>query len=81
MTTRDAIELVSASDELVLRPVEVPAVCENSLIQSYAIIRGGLKMDRPLAKKLVKQLEKMDFSKPDRINDDLFNRYIWYTIK
>jgi autotransporter-associated beta strand protein/YVTN family beta-propeller protein len=28
-----------------------------------------------------KQLAKMDFSKPDRINDDLFNRYIWWTIK
>ncbi len=28
-----------------------------------------------------KQLAKMDFSKPDRINDDLFNRYIWWTVK
>jgi hypothetical protein len=28
-----------------------------------------------------RQLEKMDFSKPDKINDDLFNRYIWFTIK
>jgi len=28
-----------------------------------------------------KQLAQMDFSKPDRINDDLFNRYIWWTIK
>jgi len=28
-----------------------------------------------------KQLAKMDFSKPDRIDDDLFNRYIWWTIK
>ena len=28
-----------------------------------------------------KQLEKMDFSRPDRVNDDLFNRYIWYSIK
>ena len=28
-----------------------------------------------------KQLAKMDFSKPDRIDDDLFNRYIWCTIK
>ena len=23
----------------------------------------------------------MDFSKPDRINDDVFNRYIWHSIK
>ena len=28
-----------------------------------------------------KQLAKMDFSKPDRVDDDLFNRYIWWTIK
>jgi hypothetical protein len=28
-----------------------------------------------------KQLEKMDFSRPDQIDDDLFNRYIWWTIK
>ncbi len=28
-----------------------------------------------------KQLEKMDFTRPDRIDDDLFNRYIWWTIK
>jgi hypothetical protein len=28
-----------------------------------------------------KQLQKMDFSRPDRINDDLFNRYIWYQNK
>jgi len=26
------------------------------------------------------QVAKMDFSKPDRIDDDLFNRYIWFTI-
>ena len=23
----------------------------------------------------------MDFSKPDRINEDTFNRYIWFTVK
>jgi hypothetical protein len=23
----------------------------------------------------------MDFSKPDAINEDVFNRYIWYTVK
>jgi YVTN family beta-propeller protein len=28
-----------------------------------------------------KKVEKMDFSKPDRINDDVFNRYIWHSIK
>ena len=28
-----------------------------------------------------KKLQKMDFSKPDRINEDTFNRYIWWTVK
>lgn len=28
-----------------------------------------------------KKLRKMDFSKPDRIDEDTFNRYIWFTIK
>jgi autotransporter-associated beta strand protein/YVTN family beta-propeller protein len=28
-----------------------------------------------------KKIQKMDFSKPDRINEDIFNRYIWYTVK
>jgi YVTN family beta-propeller protein len=28
-----------------------------------------------------KKVEKMDFSKPDRINDNLFNRHIWHSIK
>jgi len=23
----------------------------------------------------------MDFTKPDRINEDTFNRYIWFTVK
>lgn len=28
-----------------------------------------------------RKIQKLDFSRPDRINDDLFNRYIWFTIK
>ena len=28
-----------------------------------------------------KKIRKMDFSKPDRINDDTFNRYVWFRIK
>ncbi|MEO6034211.1 MAG: alkaline phosphatase family protein, partial [Verrucomicrobiota bacterium] len=28
-----------------------------------------------------RKVEKMDFSKPDQINDDIFNRYIWHSIK
>lgn len=28
-----------------------------------------------------RQKQRMDFRGPDRINDDLFNRYIWFTIR
>jgi hypothetical protein len=28
-----------------------------------------------------RKIKKMDFSKPDRINDDTYNRYVWYRIK
>ena len=27
------------------------------------------------------KLQKMDFSRPDQINEDIFNHYIWWTIK
>ena len=35
----------------------------------------------PKAKYYAKQVQRMDFSRPDRINDDVFNRYIWHSIK
>jgi hypothetical protein len=35
----------------------------------------------PKQKALAKKVQQMDFTKPDRINDDIFNRYIWYSIK
>src|SRR5258705_235895 len=44
----------------------------------------GTTVSGPLSPKQrawAKKLQKMDFSKPDRINDDLFNRYVWFTIK
>jgi len=28
-----------------------------------------------------KKIRQMDFGKPDRINDDTFNRYVWFRIK
>jgi hypothetical protein len=42
---------------------------------------GGTGSMTPKQRYWAAQLKKMDFSKPDRINDDLFNRYIWFTIK
>ncbi len=35
----------------------------------------------PKQRYYAKKVQKMDFSKPDRINDDIFNRYIWHSIK
>lgn len=35
----------------------------------------------PKQRYYAKQVQKMDFSKPDRINDDVFNRYIWHMNK
>jgi YVTN family beta-propeller protein len=40
----------------------------------------AIKMS-PKQRYYAKKVQKMDFSKPDRINDDVFNRYIWYSIK
>jgi hypothetical protein len=42
---------------------------------------GGSSSLTPKQRYWARKLQKMDFSKPDRINDDLFNRYIWFTIK
>ena len=35
----------------------------------------------PKQRYYAKKVQKMDFSRPDRINDDVFNRYIWHSIK
>jgi hypothetical protein len=35
----------------------------------------------PKARSYAKKVQKMDFSRPDRINDDTFNRYIWHVNK
>jgi len=35
----------------------------------------------PKQKYWAKKLRTLDFSKPDNLNEDLFNRYIWFTIK
>jgi YVTN family beta-propeller protein len=35
----------------------------------------------PKQRYYAKRVQNMDFSKPDRVNDDVFNRYIWHSIK
>jgi len=42
---------------------------------------GGGATLSPKQKSWAKKLQKMDFTKPDRINEDTFNRYIWFTVK
>jgi len=45
------------------------------------LVNGGVASRSSKARDYAKKVQKMDFSKPDRINDDVFNRYIWHTIK
>jgi autotransporter-associated beta strand protein/YVTN family beta-propeller protein len=42
---------------------------------------GGTGALSPKQRYWAKRLQKMDFSKPDLINEDTFNRYIWFTVK
>jgi YVTN family beta-propeller protein len=42
---------------------------------------GAAGQVSPKERYWAKKLRKMDFSKPDRIDEDVFNRYIWFTIK
>jgi autotransporter-associated beta strand protein/YVTN family beta-propeller protein len=47
-------------------------------------LTDGLSVTTPLTPKQQaweKKIKKMDFSKPDLINDDVYNRYVWYRIK
>ena len=49
-----------------------------------APLTDGLSAPGPLSPKKrawQAKLQKMDFSKPDHINENIFNRYIWYSIK
>jgi len=42
---------------------------------------SGASLLSPKARSWAKRLQKMDFTKPDAINEDTFNRYIWFTVK
>jgi autotransporter-associated beta strand protein/YVTN family beta-propeller protein len=47
-------------------------------------LASGTAGAAPLSRKKkawASKLQKMDFSKPDLINEDTFNRYIWFTVK
>ncbi len=53
------------------------ALRNNVDLASGATATGALS---PKQSYWAKRLAKMDFSKPDRINEDVFNRYIWFTV-
>jgi hypothetical protein len=62
----------------------VPDFTPYSALPNNVPLAEGTTGPGPLSPKQrawMKKIQKMDFSKPDRINDDLFNRYVWFTIK
>jgi len=62
----------------------VPSFSTYTCLPSNIPLTEGLSGTAHLTPKqqaLAKKVQSMDFSRPDRINDDLFNRYIWSTIK
>jgi hypothetical protein len=54
------------------------ALPANVALTEGAAATGSLS---PKQRYWARKLQKMDFTWPDRINEDVFNRYIWYTIK
>jgi YVTN family beta-propeller protein len=55
----------------------------TALTNNVPLAQGAVATTQfsPKERYWAKRLRKMDFSKPDRINEDLFNRYIWFRIK
>jgi len=62
----------------------VPDFTPYAVLPNNVPLAQGTSLTGPVPPKQQaweKKIRKMDFSKPDRINDDLFNRYVWYRIK
>ncbi len=53
----------------------------TALPSNINLATGGTAMLSSKARYYAKKVRKMDFSKPDLINEDIFNRYIWHSIK
>ncbi len=53
----------------------------TALPNNIDLATGGTAALSAKARYYAKKVQKMDFSKPDRIDDDIFNRYIWHSIK
>jgi hypothetical protein len=62
----------------------VPNFTPYTALRNNVPLTEGVGIGGSLTRKqryYANKVEKMDFSKPDRINDNLFNRYIWHSIK
>ena len=53
----------------------------TALTNQIDLPTGGKSRLNSKAAQYFKKIQKMDFSKPDQINENTFNRYIWYSIK
>jgi len=56
----------------------------TTIPNNVPLTEGTVASSTPLTRKQrywARQIQKMDFSKPDAINEDIFNRYTWFTIK
>jgi hypothetical protein len=52
-----------------------------ALTNEIDLVSGGRTRLSAKALRYFKKVRRMDFTKPDRIDEDVFNRYIWYSIK
>jgi YVTN family beta-propeller protein len=53
----------------------------SALPNNINLVSGGNAQLSSKARYYAAKVRKMDFSRPDRINEDVFNRYIWHSIK
>jgi len=53
----------------------------TALPNQIDLVSGGRTRLSSKALHYLRKVQKMDFSKPDRIEEDAFNRYIWHSIK
>jgi hypothetical protein len=61
-------------------PNNTPYTCLPVNIPLTEGVSGGAALS-PKQEALARRVRAMDLSRPDRIDDDLFNRWIWSTIK
>jgi YVTN family beta-propeller protein len=53
----------------------------TALPNQIDLVNGGAARLSSRVLHYFRKVQKMDFSRPDRIDEDAFNRYIWYSIK